>query len=36
MERTGKTLRSIVELIEAYFEENDVDYEPFDPGATWE
>ena len=25
-----------MDAIEAYFIENDVDYEPFDPEATWE
>ena len=35
LERTGETLRGTVKHIEAYFDKYDVDYEPFDPEATW-
>ena len=35
LERTQEQLQDVVNRIEAHFVENDVDYEPFDPEATW-
>ena len=31
----SKNQREAIKAIEAYFVENDVDYEPFDPEAPW-